>query len=101
MSSRHEHPTCGDVKAGDLVVGDLVQVLAQTAEGVAVSHDQDLLSALDGGGDLVLPLDQEAVLRQLRPQTWPSKRDIGKGQTNHERATDIATCAAVRIPVVD
>lgn len=58
--------TGGDVQADDILVGDLIQVLAQPADSVAVGHDKDPLPPLDGRGDLLFPLHQEAVLRQLR-----------------------------------
>ncbi len=45
----------------DLIVGDVVEVLDEGAEGVSVGGDHDLLAALDGGRNGLVPQGQEAV----------------------------------------
>jgi uncharacterized protein DUF4139 len=52
-----------DVEADDLAVADLVKVLDERAQAVAVGGDEHALAAAQGGGDLALPVGQEAPHR--------------------------------------
>lgn len=58
-----------DVQARDVIVGDVVEVLAKAADGVTMCRNQNALAALDGGDNIRVPRRQEAVLRQLRVNT--------------------------------
>src|SRR3546814_14188268 len=58
-----------DFQFGDLVIGDVGEVLHQCAERVAVGGDDDALACLQVGGDAFLPIGQDAgdgVLQRFR-----------------------------------
>ena len=55
-----ERDAGGDVEGGDVGVGDLVEVLDDGAQRVAVRGDQDRLAGLDLGDDGALPVGQQA-----------------------------------------
>jgi hypothetical protein len=44
----------GDVEVGDDVLGDVVEVLDESAQGVAVGRDEELLVRLDDGHESLL-----------------------------------------------
>lgn len=91
--------TCGDVQPRDVVVGDFVEVLAQTADGVAVGHDQDALSALDCRGDFVLPLHEEAVLCQLPISNRHGRKAAREGKNERVFKTKIVSIIASELLV--
>src|SRR5690606_34870204 len=55
-----------DVELDDLFFADVVQVLDQRAQAVAVRRDQHALTPADGGGDVALPVGQKARDRVLQ-----------------------------------
>mmetsp|Transcript_5147 Transcript_5147/g.13155 ORF Transcript_5147/g.13155 Transcript_5147/m.13155 type:complete len:262 (+) Transcript_5147:205-990(+) len=71
-----ERDACGDLQLGDLLVGDVVQILEHAADRVAVGSDQHCLPALEGAADRLVPIRQAAVhgvLQALR------ERDVRLG----------------------
>ncbi|KAJ8525203.1 hypothetical protein ON010_g15912 [Phytophthora cinnamomi] len=68
----HERRARGDVEARDLVLRDVVQVLDQRAQAVAVRGNDHLLAGLDGRHNRALPLGQHALGRELQ--------GLGQGQ---------------------
>ena len=55
----------GNVEADDLFVGDVVEVLDEGAEAIAVGGDDDALAVLEGGDDRFVPVGEEAGDRVL------------------------------------
>jgi len=51
----------GDVELSNVILRNVVQVLDQGAEGVAVSGNDNVLAGLEVGGNLVLPVREDAV----------------------------------------
>jgi len=51
----------GDVELGNLILRNVVQMLDKGTEGVAVGGNDDVLSGLEVGNDLVLPVREDAV----------------------------------------
>ena len=51
----------GDVELGNVILRDVIQMLHKGAEGVAVGGNDDVLSGLEVGSDLVLPVREDAV----------------------------------------
>lgn len=70
--------TRGDVETGDDVIWDLIQVLAEPPDRVAVRGDEDTLSRHDVRDNGLLPLHQESVLGQLG-ECIESRRAVDKG----------------------
>lgn len=56
-----ERSSGGDVELGDLILGDVVQMLNEGTEGVAVGGNDDVLAGLEVGGNLVLPVGEDTV----------------------------------------
>ena len=56
-----ERSSGGDIELGDLILGDVVQMLNESTEGVAVGGNDDVLTGLEVGGDLVLPVGEDTV----------------------------------------
>ena len=51
----------GDVELGNVILRDVVQMLDKGTEGVAMGGNDDVLSGLEVGSDLVLPVREYAV----------------------------------------
>ena len=56
-----ERSSCGDVELGDLILGDVVQMLNESTKGVAVGGNDDVLAGLEVRGNLVLPVGEDTV----------------------------------------
>ena len=61
----HQRHRRGDVQLGDHVLGDVVEVLDEGAEGVPVGRDEHVLAGQDLRSDVVLPVRQHALERGL------------------------------------
>jgi len=57
----NERSAGGNVELGNLILGNVVKVLHKGTERVAVSSDNDVLSGLEVGNDLVLPVGKDTV----------------------------------------
>jgi len=53
------------VQSTDFLVGDVVQILHKRTKSIAMSRDNDLLSRLDVGPNLVLPIRHETLGSRL------------------------------------
>ena len=64
-----EWDTGGDVQADDLLFRYVVEIFHEGPQAIPVGRNQDLLPRRDIGGDLVVPIRQEAVDRVFQALT--------------------------------
>lgn len=58
-------PTCGQVKADDVIIRDAVKMLDEPTQRIAVSCDQHYLPCLQIRNDLILPQHLQNAAERL------------------------------------